>query len=170
MTRPTGVELARAVQGAIGEILAPEIKSAHAEEAVRTTAMMLETLASEWDTAADDLVRDIATLERILSDARESLMFVKGNEGASTLVTNIDGVIGGPKPDGLKLSVLSARHTELNEMLERLLVFIESGAADLADVRAEAYAHLRDVTTRGWSFWDAASFREKMQQVRSAQG
>jgi hypothetical protein len=170
MTRPTGIELLRAVQGAVGEILAPEIRSPHAEEAARTVAMMLEALASEWDTAAQDLVNDTEELERILGLARDQLASLKGNESAASLVTDIDGVIGGSKPGGLKLSDLSARHTDLNQMLERTLVSIESGAIDLPEVRAAAYAHLREVAARGWSFWDAASFRERMQQIRASQG
>lgn len=154
----------------MGEILAPEITSPHAEEAARTVAMMIETLAAEWDSAAQDFVDDIARVERILTLARDELAHLEGNEYRDDLVSNIDGVIGGPKPGGLRLSELSARHASLNAMLEQLLVSIESGRVELPEARSAAYAHLRDVAARGWSFWDAASFRERMQRLRSGAG
>ena len=171
--KPSGVELVRAVQGAVGEVLAPEITSPHAEEAARTIAMMLEALAAEWDAAAEDFVNDSHELERLLGHARDALIrLTDSNEYAALLVSDIDGVLGGPKPEGLRLSVLSARHNDLNGVLERVLAFIEANGESrvTADARSQIYAHLRTVAVRGWSFWDAASFRGRMQEIRAGSG
>jgi hypothetical protein len=35
-------------------------------------------------------------------------------------------------------------------------------------VRREIYTHLRDVSLRGWSFWDVSSFRGRIAEARAA--
>lgn len=171
--RPTELEALRAVQAGLAEDIAPELVSLYAQDRQRTVQMLLESLAAGADSAAQDLVDDIAGLERLLDSARSALTsFADGNEDATLVVKDIDGVRGGPKSESLNLSVLSARHTGLSAVFERVLVFVEAGGqdGDLAPLRKEMYAHLRHVATRGWSFWDMASFRGRMEEIRAAQG
>ena len=51
--RPNGVESIRAVQSALAEVIAPELTSPFAQDAAQTLQMLLESLAADWDSAAD---------------------------------------------------------------------------------------------------------------------
>jgi hypothetical protein len=74
--RPNGLESLRAVQAALAEVIAPELSSAFAQDAAQTVQMLLESLASEWDTAAEQLSLDNETLERLLSASRDAMVSI----------------------------------------------------------------------------------------------
>jgi len=181
----------RGLQRALAGTIAPEVKSLFALDTLQTAQMLLELLASEWDTAAETLAGDNETLTGILGRAEPVLRDRGGDLAAladeiagalgkpsrpslalSALADEIAGALGKPSRPSLALSALSARNGELRLLLERVLVACEEAVGDpageaLMPLRAETYGHLREAAVRGWSFWDAVSFRERMAQVRA---
>lgn len=157
-----------ALRAGLAEVLGPELQSDFALDTAQTLQMLIESLASEWDTAVDDLKHDNETLVRLLTELRKPL--AAGSNGErETAVNLIDEAIEASQAESLALSALSARNRELRAALERAIVVVEDSADDetLAPVRQAVYGHLREVAGRGWSFWDMASFREYMAKHRS---
>jgi hypothetical protein len=150
--------------------IAPELRSLFAQDALQTAQMLLEAICNEADVAAEDLARDNRTLGELLGRAAPAVNAADGD-----LARETEAVLAEPEETSLSVGALSARNQRLRGLLERLLVICEdaeggpAGAA-LADVRAEAYRHLRDVAARGWSFWDVFSFRERMVRLRAGGG
>jgi hypothetical protein len=172
--RPDGVESLRAIQGAVAGVLAPELRTLFAEEAAGAAGMLIESLAAEWDTAAETLLRDNETLRTVLGEARGGLAALS-NERAAGLVKEIDGVLGQAGDGSLAVSSLTLENNRLREQLASFLELAEdvdgtAEAAALAPAREGAYRHLRQVAVRGWSFFDVSGFRERMMQVRAEQG
>jgi hypothetical protein len=172
--RPTGLESIRAIQAAFAETLVPELTSAFAQDAAGTIQMLLESIAGEWDTATADLRIDNDTLRELLSLSRDAIETVASrNEILSPLVTEIESRLR-EEPDGsLTLTSLKARNDALRTTLERIVVAFEqltgeAGYEAVETVRRKIFAHLREVATRGWSFWDVSSFRGRMMALRSA--
>jgi hypothetical protein len=170
--RPTALESLRALQGTLAETLMPELQTMFAQDAAQVLTMLSESLAGEWDRAAADLRADNAALREILERAPAALRALAGrNENRDALVSAIDGVMreaGGG--DDITLSSLSAENQRLAAVLEQLLCLAEDAGGEdgpLAEVRREAFAHLRKMALRGWCFWDVASFRERMMRARS---
>ena len=58
--------------GARGGASLPELTSPFAQDAAQTLQMLLESLAAEWDSAAEQLRGDNETLARLLLSAREA--------------------------------------------------------------------------------------------------
>lgn len=169
--RPAALESLRGMQAALAEVLLPDLRTMFAQDAAQVLQFMVESLAAEWDTAADDLHRDNATLCGILAEARAAMNPKAGsNARLASLVNDIDAVLGRTPPDSLAVSALQQRNTELTGALERLLIEIEeSGEVEggVGEVRRSVYRHLREVAVRGWSFWDIMSFRERMARARA---
>jgi hypothetical protein len=174
--RPNGLESLRAVQAALTEVIAPELSSAFAQDAAQTVQMLLESLASEWDTAAEQLSLDNETLERLLSASRDAMVSIPtGNERFESFVSQIEKSLSASEGDGISLTALSTRNNVLRGVLERALMVFEDSSgqpefASLEPVRGMIYAHLRDNATRGWSFWDVSSFRGRIAAMRSVTG
>ena len=156
----------RGLQGVLASDIGREVQSLFGQDTLQTSQMVLEMLANELDGAADSLVRDNEALGELLgrgAGAVHSLDAGLAEETQAALAEQTDG--------SLKISALSTRNSRLRGLLERLLVVCEDAAAGgkhaaLMAVRADAYRHLRDVATRGWSFWDMLSFRERMARFR----
>lgn len=174
--RPNALESLRGVQAAIAEILLPELQTMFAQDAAQTLQMLLESLAGEWDTAAEHLVRDNQAVVAVLGDARQMIAAsYESNARLAPLVNDIGGALQGDTPS-LALSALQARNRELMSMLDRLLAELDDLAAEadsggqpagaLMELRARIYGHLRQAAVRGWSVWDMMSFRERMARVR----
>jgi hypothetical protein len=172
--RPTGLESIRAIQAALADIIAPELTSAFAQDAAGTLQMLLESLAGDWDTAAEDLRCDNEALSVLLAASRDALdSALPGNKSLASTVTDIENRLREIQDDSLTLSSLASRNHALRALLERILVAFEdlTGQSEYEKIdgmRQDIYAHLRKVATRGWSFWDISSFRERMVAVRSA--
>jgi hypothetical protein len=171
--RPTGLESIRAVQAALAEIVVPELSSAFAQDAAATVQMLLESLAGDWDTAAEDLRRDNERWSPSFRVPRRPQGCPDRNETLSSIVTEIEQHSRESEEVSLTISSLAARNDVLMGLLERVLVAFEdlterSAYENIDGMRREIYSHLRHVATRGWSFWDVASFRERMVAVRSA--
>ena len=171
--RPTGGESLRGVQTALAEVILPELQSMFAQDAVQVMSMMMESLAGEWDTAAQDLDCDNRALGELLSQAGSAISSLpQSNDSRAALVNEIESVLAEAPADSLALSVLGARHSRLKGVMERVLVELEEavgqpGMEALDAVRQAVYRHLRRVALRGWSFWDVASFRERMVRARA---
>jgi len=168
--RPTSVEVVRGLQGMLASDIGREVQSLFGQDALQTSQMVLEMLANELDGAADSLVRDNAALAELLArgaDAVESLDAV--------LAADTRAALAEPEEGSLALSALSVRNGRLRALLERALVVCEDTAGGgehvaLMTVRSDAYRHLREVSARGWSFWDMFGFRERMARLRAGGG
>jgi len=173
VVRPTSPESIRAIQAALAEIIVPELTSAFAQDAAGTVQMLLESIANDWDTAAEDLRADNETLEAFLSASREAIQNAASrNENLSLIVTEIESRLREEQGGDFTLTTLGSRNSILRATLERVLVAFEdltgeAGYEEVDAVRRQVFAHLRDVATRGWSFWDVSSFRGRMAAVRS---
>jgi hypothetical protein len=164
------------VQAALAEVILPELQSLFGQDAVQVMSMMMESLAGEWDTAAQDLDSDNRALGELLSQAGSAISSLAQSnpspEGRAALVKEIESVLGEAPAESLALSVLGARNSRLKGAMERVLVELEDAAGwpgmeSLDAVRQAVYQHLRQVALRGWSFWDVASFRERMVRART---
>lgn len=166
--RPNGVESIRGIQVALTEMVSPEVQSEFTRNVLQTIQMLLESLAGEWDTAAEDLHQDNRELaDLLLLSAQAIRALPHGNDQLTSIVDEVDDVASGEEHQSLVASTMTARNNQLRATLERVLVAFEDVIDDaryssLAPTRRILYQHLREVAVRGWSFWDAASFRERM--------
>jgi hypothetical protein len=135
--------------------------------------MLLESLIGGLDSAVEDLVSGNRVVRELLSQAITVFSGeAGGNEQASALVKQCEEAIAVPPAARLLVSELTAEREALREALEQVLVALEDIAAGSADASAMAlrrsiYAHLRTEAAAGWSFWDVASFRERMAALKS---
>jgi len=171
--RPTGIEALRGIQAALTEQITPELQSVFGQDVAQMLQMLGESLAAEWNTAAEDLSRDIRTVSVLLETARAAIGAAAArNELLVSLVPEIVEVLAEPAPESLAITTLTARHDRLNGVLEKVICALEDVAGDdvflpLMPARQAIYAHLRQVCLRGWSFWDMASFRESVARAKA---
>ena len=172
--RPNGVESIRGIQVALTEVLSPEIQFEFTRNVLQTIQMLLESLAGEWDTAAEDLHNDNRKLADLLSLSAQTIRALpQRNDQLTSIVDEVEDVASGEEQQSLVVSTMTERNNQLRATLERVLVAFEdviddAGYSTLVPIRRTMYQHLREVAVRGWSFWDAASFRERMARERSA--
>ena len=171
--RPTGLEAIRGTQAALMGVIAPELQSMFVQDTGQTLQMLLESLANEWDTAAENLSADNRRLVELLTQARAAIQSLPaGDDGLASLAEEIDRGLDDPPNESLAISYLSARHDRLGALVERTLVACEDAVGrpkfePLMPVRGAIYGHLRGVAARGWSFWDVFGFRERMARLRA---
>ncbi len=134
---------------------------------------LLESLAGDWDTAAENLRSDNQALGDLLARSLEAIRLLPERDTElASVVPDIESVLAEPADSSLVISNLTARNDRLRAVLERALVAFEGliddpAYADLVSVRRAIHRHLRDVAVRGWSFWDVSSFRQRIEQVRA---
>jgi len=171
--RPTGTEALRAVQTALTEVIGPELQTAFAQDTAQMLQMLLESVITEFDGAAQDLVDDNATLASLLEDFRTAASATGStSQELSNAIKESGEALARPDPGSIAISDLAARNKGLRAALETAVqalerVFDDAERESLAPVRGAMYRHLREVAGRGWSFWDAASFREYMMKHRA---
>jgi hypothetical protein len=170
--KPGDLATLRGVQAAINETLVPELQSAYAQDAAQTLNMLLESLAASLDTAVEDLVRNNNAVRDLLREAITVFSGGAGNEQRLDLVKRCEEAIAVPPAARLLVSELTAESEALRGALEQVLVALEDIAAGSANrpamkLRKSIYAHLRTEAAAGWSFWDIASFRERMAALKS---
>ena len=171
--RPTAVEVIRGIQGTLMGVVAPELHSMFAQDTGQTMQMLLESLANEWDTAAETLSSDNTRLRDLLSQAAAAIRSLRHrDDGLVALAEEIEAGLNVPPEESVAVSRLSARNAQLLALLERTLVACEDADGQpqfeaLRPVRQSIYHHLRNVAGRGWSFWDVLSFRERMAGLRA---
>ena len=172
--RPNGIESIRAIQSALAEVIAPELTLPFAQDTAQTLQMLLESLANEWDTTAQRLRRDNHILAGLLAESRNAINgAVYGNESFVALVSEIEQRLSEDRADSIEIAALSSRNDALLRTLEQTLMAFEDMTGEQASegitsARGAIYGHLRDVATRGWSFWDVSSFRGRMTAIRAA--
>jgi hypothetical protein len=168
--RPGGLQSLRGIQAALADAIVPGLAEVYAQDVAQTTTMLVESLAADWDTAADDLRNDSDAVRSLLARAISLFSAGKGNEQPAALVQEIEEAVARPPAASLRISDLAGDNDMLRGALERTLVALEDIAAGTADAKAlelrEAiYSHLRIGAAAGWSFWDVASFRERMARL-----
>lgn len=170
--RPDAIESLRAMGEAVSGVLGPEIRTPFAQEAAQAVAMLVESLAAEWDTAVEDLLADSAAHRDNLARARDALITCSRNGLTDNAVNEIEVALAEDRKGRLAISALSTENDSLRSALATLLELAEDmrdepGFESLAPVRAYAYRHLRKVAVRGWSFFDVSGFRERIVQARA---
>ena len=171
--RPGTLESLRGVQAAIADTILPELQAVYAQDVASMSQMLIESIASEWDSLAEDLHADSLRMRELLAAAIDSLRpFAGGNETIASIVRQIEELSGSPGAPSLRISDLTAENDRLRGLLERLIVALEDLQLDprygaLMGLRSAIYGHLRRVAAGGWSFWDMASFRERMAALKS---
>jgi hypothetical protein len=166
--RPNAIEVLRGLQGALMADIGPEVQSLFGQDMLQTVQMLLETVTNELDGAVDSLVRDNQTLCELVARGADAVRTLDGG-----LAEEITSALDEPTDTSLTITALAARNQRLRGLLERLLVVCEDAVGTatvnkaLMAARSDAYRHLREVATRGWSFWDVFSFRERMAQYRA---
>ncbi len=171
--RPDAVEVLRGLQGALLGTVMPEVQSLFVQDTLQSSQMLLEMLANEWDSAADTLSRDNEALAEMLGRAGAAMRSLPGQDKEmQRLADDIVASVAAPAKVSLTISALTARNYQLRSLLERAVVACEDAVGEkgreaLLALRAEMYGHLREVAIRGWSFWDALSFRERMARLRA---
>jgi len=174
--RPNGPESIRAVQAALAEVIAPELTTPFAQDTAQTLQMLLESLAAQWDTAAEELRRDNETLERLLTGSRDAMKSAADrNENFAAIVSEIERRLSEEGSTSIAVSALAARNDTLRETLQQISMAFEDtagqpGLAAIESARDEIYEHLRRVASGGWSFWDVSSFRGQMTAMEVATG
>jgi hypothetical protein len=170
--RPGSLESLRGIQAALAGSIIPELSSAYAQDTAGTLQMLIESLAAEWDGLVEELSEDNRLMRELLNEALSVLKpHSEGNETITRFVNKMEEPVGGSGPS-LRISVLNDENEALRGQLELLTVALEDVAPDpeyaaLGDLRRAVYGHLRRVAASGWSFWDMASFRERMAALKS---
>ena len=168
--RPNAVEILQGLQQALMMNILPELKTAYAQDQVQLSLMLLQAVAQEWDTAADNLVKDNREMRDIF---KEAVAVIGGIPRAMRprelrgLISPLRKAARGREGDSFAISALSERNNELKALLERLLVACEEAVGDprleaLMPLRQRIYDHLWEVDVRGWAFWDTLGFRGKV--------
>lgn len=146
--RPTASESLKGIQASLFEVIAPELRSPFAQHTLQTMFMLLESIAAEVATMGarrDDAQR----VDYLLARLEEAI----GVGGSSQI--ELEAVVQKLPPES---------DAERQGLLEQAIVALETSAGrqseGLETVRAEIYAYLREVASRGWSFWDMLSFRQ----------
>jgi len=145
----------------------PELKTPFAQDQVQLSLMLLETLAQEWDVAADNLVKQNREMRDIFREAVGAISALPRATCPADLravLSPLRSAARGRDGDSFTLSALTERSKELRGLLERLLVACEEAVGNqelesLMPVRQRIYDHLWNVDCRGWSFWDTMSLR-----------
>ena len=173
--RPNAVEIIRGLQTNLMSEISPEVKSAYGQEQVQMTLFLLENLAQEWDTQVENLVHDNREMRGIFRQAAAAIAALPRAQQPRELrelASSLRAAARGRDEGSLAVSAVAKRNEELGRLLERLAVVCEdavgdSGLEPLMPVRQRIYAHLREVSSRGWSVWDTVSFRERMVAVQA---
>ena len=61
-------------------------------------------------------------------------------------------------------------YRQTDDMVQSLKLISRPGSEKIDEVRIRIYKHLKEVSARGWSFWDVSSFRGRMAAINSAVG
>ena len=165
--RPSAVEVVRGLQQALMMHILPELRTPFAQDQVQLSLMLLETLAQEWDVAADSLVKQNGEMRDIFREAVGVISALPRGTRPPELrgfLSPLRSAARGRDDDSFTVSALTERNNELRGLLERLLVACEEAVGNpqiesLMPVRQRIYDHLWDVDCRGWSFWDTMSLR-----------
>jgi hypothetical protein len=173
--RPSAVEIVRGLQTTLTSEILPEIKSAYGQERAQLALFLLENLAQMWDTQVENLVHDNREMKAIFREAAAAIASLPSGHRPREMRELASSMRAAARERGegsLVISALAERNEGLGRLLERLAVVCEDAVGEAAleplmPVRERVYAHLREVSSRGWTVWDTLSFRERMAAVRA---
>jgi hypothetical protein len=169
--RPNDVEILRLLESVILE-LGQEVPSLYGKAQAQLAFMLLETVAAGLDEAAHYLYHDIQELRRLLGQVQEAIARVpQDHPRMAPLTQRLAEALAQEAGHDLRLHRLEALHRQLMGSLEVFLCLCEEVRGDpryepLMPLQAAAYDHLRRAAVRGWTFWDALSFRERILKER----
>jgi hypothetical protein len=170
--KPGALESLRGIQVALAEAITPSLGDVYSQDVAQTLTMLLESISAEWDSAAEDLQADNEAVRTLLDRASSVIPLLDGKGSGQALAKQIEDAVSRPPSTSLLLSELAAENETLRGALESTLVALEDHAAGPAsaepmELREAIYSHLRVWSAAGWSFWDVASFRERMAAIHS---
>ena len=147
--RPNVPELVRGVSAALATSVIPQLPTAWSQAEVRYTLGILDTIAAEWDGAADNLVRENGALQRFATSAAALAAENDGLLPYPLQEALTDAAALPPVPD-LRLSTLAERNDALWRAMIPLLELLGAGtlpAVPAATLRAEIAPVLRRYAT-----------------------
>lgn len=122
--RPDVPEVVRGLTHTLGGSVLPQLAAPWAQAQVRYALAALDTVAYEWDAAADALVRENAALQRFCL----SLATLAQRDAADPALTARSETLATaaalPAPPDLRLSTLSERNAVLWRAVEPLIELI----------------------------------------------
>ena len=116
--RPNVSEGLRGIQETLLSTIAPELQTMLALDTVQTVQMLMESIANEWDTAAETLYADNGHLSALLAQAAAAIRSLPGAKAELALLAEqIDGALNEPTDDSLAISRLTTRNERLRAVL-----------------------------------------------------
>lgn len=135
--RPNGEELLQGVRGALLEYILPEVQNDYARTELTLIHVLLGVAASEWDSAAQRLVDDNATLRDL---ARRGADAIERDEAA---LAGELRALADEEDRSLRLSDLRAANDRLHDAVGRLGVRLQDAdGPELQALRSEIIARL----------------------------
>lgn len=122
--RPNTPELVRGLSANLLMELLPRLDSAWAQAQLRSVVGVLESIAAEWDGAADQLVRENADLHRLCARAAAAAERPDIDPELGALAPALSELAVLPPTADLRLSTLAARNAALWEALIPLIELI----------------------------------------------
>src|SRR5690349_13213402 len=122
--RPNTPELVRGVSANLLTELLPRLDSVWAQAQLRSVVGVLESIAAEWDGAADQLVRENADLQDICGRATSTVTRHKDEAKLAMLEQALRDAAALPPPPDLRLSTLATRNAALWEAVIPLIELI----------------------------------------------
>jgi len=156
--RPDVPELVRGLTQTLGGSVLPQLAAPWAQAQVRYALGVLDTVAYEWDGAADAFVRENTALQVL---CRSLLALAGGDAADPALAAHADALAAATalaEPSDLRLSTLGARNAALWQVVVPLIE-LSVGASEqgawVSTVRDELGALLRGyVQARGYRLAD----------------
>ncbi len=119
--RPNEQEVLQGIMGALGTYILPELQTDHARLELMLITVVLGTLVTEVDGAAQKLVEDNAALRELARRGADALAGARNPDLAGELRALANGI-----DPSVRLSDLSAANDKLHAAIGRLGVLVES--------------------------------------------
>jgi hypothetical protein len=126
MRTPVPILLRNTIAG-LATTLASEIHSPYAQAELRYAFALLDTIAAEWDTAAETLVRENDAVQAFLQEAAAAARAPEAPAELAALAGRLEAGATLPPATDLRLSTLAARNDALWEAATPLIELL--GAA-----------------------------------------
>jgi len=112
MRTPVPLLLRHTIAG-LAATLAPEVRSPYAQAELRYAFALLDTIAAEWDAAADTLVRENDAVQAFLRAAAAAARAPEAPPALAALARPLEEEAALPPAADLRLSTLAARNDAL---------------------------------------------------------
>ncbi len=137
--RPNEQEVLQGIMGALGTYILPELQTAHAQLELMLITVVLGTVATEVDGAAQKLVEDNAALRELARRGADALANGRDPDLAGELRALADGI-----DPSVRLSDLSAANDRLHAAIGRLGALAEnSDEPAMRELRGAVIERLR---------------------------